>query len=357
MNEIDNSRNYGIDLLRMVSMIMVVTLHILGHGGVLGSSVYLSNSYNTAWLMETMAYCAINCFVIISGYVGVDRQYNLKSIFSLWTQVLFYSVGITFIIGLWNPKFLNITVILKAFLPVTTEQYWFFNSYVGLYLFMPFLNSAINTMERNKLGKYVLCLVLGISVYSTIIHTDVFKTNWGYSTIWFIVLYVVGAYLKKCREYRTYSNKVCLFVYFIMIFLSWFAKLFAEFFWYYVKHSTLNGNLLINYVSPTILLAAVALVKLFSRLKIKGFAITVVKKLSPAAFGVYLIHDHSIFREVFITDRFQQFSSYPTLMLIISVVFVVLIVYFSCSLIDLARKMIFDKLSIIIVKTRLLLNK
>ena len=31
-------RNYGIDLLRMVLMLMVVILHIFGHGGALGAT-------------------------------------------------------------------------------------------------------------------------------------------------------------------------------------------------------------------------------------------------------------------------------------------------------------------------------
>jgi surface polysaccharide O-acyltransferase-like enzyme len=31
------TRNYGIDFLRMISMIMIVMLHTLGHGGILRS--------------------------------------------------------------------------------------------------------------------------------------------------------------------------------------------------------------------------------------------------------------------------------------------------------------------------------
>lgn len=32
-------RNYGIDALRLFSMLLVVTLHVLGHGGVLENLV------------------------------------------------------------------------------------------------------------------------------------------------------------------------------------------------------------------------------------------------------------------------------------------------------------------------------
>ena len=57
-------RNYGIDLLRMFSMLLVVILHTEGHGGVLeaaqGHSVYW------AYLPEAFAYCAVNCYALIS---------------------------------------------------------------------------------------------------------------------------------------------------------------------------------------------------------------------------------------------------------------------------------------------------
>ena len=35
------TRNYGIDFLRMISMIMIVMLHTLGHGGILRSVSFL----------------------------------------------------------------------------------------------------------------------------------------------------------------------------------------------------------------------------------------------------------------------------------------------------------------------------
>ena len=43
-------RNYGIDLLRIVSMMMVVLLHVLGQGGILDGSDPLTVKSETAWL-------------------------------------------------------------------------------------------------------------------------------------------------------------------------------------------------------------------------------------------------------------------------------------------------------------------
>ena len=65
----NTKRNYGIDLLRIVSMIMIPVLHILGQGAILDRSSALSGSYKAAWLLEIVCYCAVNVYGIISGYV------------------------------------------------------------------------------------------------------------------------------------------------------------------------------------------------------------------------------------------------------------------------------------------------
>ena len=38
-----DSRNYGIDLLRLVAVFYIVVLHAVGRGGLLGRHLYLSN--------------------------------------------------------------------------------------------------------------------------------------------------------------------------------------------------------------------------------------------------------------------------------------------------------------------------
>ena len=66
------TRNYGIDFLRMISMIMIVMLHTLGHGGILRSVSFLSVHYQIAWLLEVIAFGAVNTYAMISGFVSVD---------------------------------------------------------------------------------------------------------------------------------------------------------------------------------------------------------------------------------------------------------------------------------------------
>ena len=59
-SNIRDGRNYGIDLLKMTSMLMVVFLHLLGGGGILDGLEQLSLGYEMMWLLETACYCAVN---------------------------------------------------------------------------------------------------------------------------------------------------------------------------------------------------------------------------------------------------------------------------------------------------------
>lgn len=46
--------NIGIDLLRMILMLMVVVLHVLGHGGVLEATAYNPIKYGVAWFLKLL---------------------------------------------------------------------------------------------------------------------------------------------------------------------------------------------------------------------------------------------------------------------------------------------------------------
>ena len=51
LNKPIRERNYGIDLLRLVSMFMVVILHVLGAGGILEATGGMVFHNRAAWLL------------------------------------------------------------------------------------------------------------------------------------------------------------------------------------------------------------------------------------------------------------------------------------------------------------------
>ena len=70
---IHRERNYGLDLFRFISMLMIVGLHVIGNGGILDNAQPLTIRGEAVWLLEIACYCSVNCFALASGYVGVKR--------------------------------------------------------------------------------------------------------------------------------------------------------------------------------------------------------------------------------------------------------------------------------------------
>ena len=92
-------RNYGVDALRILAMYMIVILHVLGQGGILDAVRRGTGQYSVAWFMEIASYCAVNCYALISGYVGVKTKFRMSNILYLWLQVVFYGLLAAWILG------------------------------------------------------------------------------------------------------------------------------------------------------------------------------------------------------------------------------------------------------------------
>lgn len=87
-----SARNHGIELLRIFAMLLAAVLHILKKGGVITASEGNLAAYSTVWLLEAAAYCAVNCYALISGYVGYSdrpKPLRLARCIELWLQVVF----------------------------------------------------------------------------------------------------------------------------------------------------------------------------------------------------------------------------------------------------------------------------
>ena len=143
-------RNYGIDLLRSVSMIMVLTLHILGHGGVKNFYPSFTQGYYLSDLLEAFAFCGVNLYALTSGYVGYDKEFKLSNIIYSWIKVFIYSFLITLLFQIFIPTVCNLNIWGSAFLPVSSNQYWYFSCYFVVALIAPLINAGLNILSKKE---------------------------------------------------------------------------------------------------------------------------------------------------------------------------------------------------------------
>ena len=297
-------RNRGIDLLRMTAMWMVVILHILNKGGVLAAAAPLSAGQGTARLLETAAYCAVNCYGLISGYVGVQRRFRYSGALALWLRVAFYTLVITAVFACLMPGSVNGDRVLRAFFPVLFRQYWYVTAYFGMCLFIPFFNLLLNRLSKGQLRLLALSIVLVFSVLPTLRQKDVFLTDNGYSVLWLSCLYLLGGVLRLCGRQTSRRPASRGAIYAGCVLATWLVRLAGDRLWMARTGHLCDKVLLTAYTSPTVLLAAVALVLCFAALNIGPRFGRFIESVSPLAFSVYLIHAHPLIWEHWLAGRF-----------------------------------------------------
>ena len=334
-------RNYGIDLLRMILMIMVLILHILWSGGILNAAHPLSANYNIAWLLETMAYCAVDGYIIITGYVHVDRKIKISSYILLWLQVVTYSVGISACMWVFKPESFSFRSLFYFLSPVSHNLFWFFSAYTGLFVLMPILNAAMKSISQNQ-ARYYLCVILvilsGISIVS---YSDPFMLKNGYSVIWFVVLYMVGACIKQFNWDQNIKRSHAFFIYLLCVVVSWVVKMVGDWYSQMMGEPIQQSGVLISYISPTILLSAVSLFCVFSNLNLNAPIQKFVGIFSPATFGVYLIHTHECLGVHLIQQKYAFLADQNSFVMVGGIILVVLAIFLVCLLIDWVRLRIF----------------
>ncbi len=346
-------RNMGIELFRVFSMVLVVMLHVLGHGGVYSHTDFLSDNYKVAWFLETLAYCSVNCYALISGYANIKANFKFRRIVYLWLEVVVLNVGLSAVMH-WFVSTAEVTTDywLRAFFPLTKRAFWYFCAYFFMFPLIPVLNKGIQSLKKYQHIIIILMLQLP-TVFRIIVKKDNYSLGSGYSAYWLICLYVIGAYFRLYGAPKWAKWFVTLPTFFIATFAAWGHKIgietkYAE--GLITKDSELYSNrgLLISYISPCMVIMAVSLMLFFMNIKIKGrVSKSIVSNLGKATFGVFILHVGAAFW--FYKDFWKQFNAYadyPAPKMVLCVIGATLAIYLVASVISLARIYLFKLLKI-----------
>ena len=343
-----SKRNYGIDLLRLVSMYMVVALHVLGCGGIIDTCDKFSANYYASWLMETASYCSVNIFAMITGYVMVNSKFNYFKIIPLWMTVSFYG-AITLLLFRFVPYLHQLYAVCKldflkaTFMPATTHQYWYFTSYFCMFFFIPFINRCIFSLSKKDFKILCITIIVLFSIISPLFTQggDPFRLGYGYCQWWLICMYFIGAYLKL--HPIEISKSRCLLIYVIATLCAWFIG--------HVLMSIFGSNYepywFVDYTSVFIVISSIALLLLFSQLDItRTRAQKAISFFSPLAFSVYLIHVQPLTFNCLLPGKFSSFAHNNVAVMTGKTIIAITIMFIACLLIDIPRHYLFKALRI-----------
>ncbi len=328
--------HYGLDLLRIISMFMIVVTHVLGKGEIRSSVSGESDPYFiTTWIIQVLVYGAVNCYALISGYVGVHTSYKYSKLANIWLQVFFYSFGITFFIYL-----LGFPVGLKdwqhAFLPIVSGNYWYITAYFGLLIFIPVINAGLRGLSDRQLGHLVLLMTIVFSVLPAVMNNSVaeFSLSKGFEMTWLMILYILGAYLERL-DLEVFRRSYLLMLFFFCMFVTYVMKFLVGNIWYW-------------YVSPSLSLGAVSLFIIFAKMPLseKSRLYPFIVMVSPATLGIYLAHLHPLLVKFFIRDFAESFVEVPIVIYPFLILAVSVMIYCLAFLIEKGRQHIFQWLKV-----------
>ena len=199
-------RNVNLDLLRIVSMLLIVFLHSIDHSGVLENAAACGTGMYF-YVRFTYALCqvCVNIYIMLSGYFMVTSTFRLQKLVTLWMEASFYAFTLKLVFMLTGQDAFSVTSLASCFVPILTGRYWFLTIYVGMYLVSPFLNILIRALDRKQHALLNLALFALMSVWVSL-HPAIAGMNsgGGWGLAWFVTLYITAAWL---RLYYTPDGK------------------------------------------------------------------------------------------------------------------------------------------------------
>lgn len=310
MDNKEARHNYGIDMLRIISMFMITIHHVLLHGGILQEADHFKLQYKVAWFLEIAVLCAVNVYGLISGYVGYGKKHNLSRIMRIYLQMIFYTLLTTFVFALFKPELLTRENIWTAVCPFGREAYWYCTAYLCLCLFMPFLDRLMASLTRPEGSRLLLGAFFLFSILQTIYNKQFAVTNNGYSFLWLAVLYLGGAYIRKYDVGKREDTGKFLAGYALSVIFVWIVKMGTEHLQYTASHEYNESLRFVTYTSPFIIICAVCLLLAFKEIKVAAVSVKLAAVFAPVALDVYLFHDEPLFRENIITGAFKVYLSF-----------------------------------------------
>jgi hypothetical protein len=331
-------RNSSLELLRIISMFLIVMHHYSYHGNFsINREIFSWNTYYVDVLVMG-GKIGVNCFVLISAYFMLETKYKIDKLIKLMLQVFFYSL-LFLIIYLMSNKSSPMIYKVRSVFPFSLNAYWFASTYFLLFLVTPLLNICINNIS-NKQHKYFIGILFIIwSLIPTCLGflPKQRVTGASFSSLgWFIYLYFVATYLKKYYDFEKISKaKYLIFIGIVLFFILLLKVMIIT--QLKVKIPFFHNVRIYNcYAMNDVLVFFISLFLFGGFLKLELHN-QFINKMASTTFGIYLIHENFIFRDVLWVNIFKNNTYFNSNLLYLHSIVSIIIVFFSCSLIDFFR--------------------
>lgn len=334
-------RASNIELLRIISMILIIMHHFSVHGCFPFTP---DLTFNKVFLQVfgLGGKAGVVAFVMITGYFMISSSLKLHKFAKLVGQIWFYSIamlGMAMGLGLDTVTSRNM---MLALLPIGAMS-WFAQNFLVLYLLTPVINRVLHWLQHTY---YVILLVVSTVIWflmPTVLNLwpNVPHTTFGFKHIFsFIVFYSMGAYIKL---YGSHITKKIGIIFSAIGFVGAFLgdilvdvlamtnPVYMEQIFYFTQNDYGFFQLLLG----------IGLFIIF--LKAKIIYRPWINVVASTTFGIYLFHDNRLFLHHMWDNVLATYQYYDSLVLPLYAIFVVALIFVIGMTVDYVRLAFIEK--------------
>lgn len=290
------ARRSGIELLRIISMLMIVAHHFAVHSD-WGAA---ATGFNSCLIGVFAAFgkVAVGIFFIITGYFlakSVAKPTTLRGVLKLCRPVWFWAMFIFISFVLANRSNLTLENIGMAVFPISMNTYWFITTYLIIYLLSPYLKDLLDSLTNRRLIALIGTLI-AVEVIPNII--SVFSQNGRREYLGMVLLgilyatigYAISRFSKILQQQKRTIYILTLISGAILALQVPIVHVWNRL----LPHFPIDGLYIWVGSSIIVMVFSAGLFYIFSRF---NFRIHFVNYLAGLVFGVYLIHDNAFIRQ------------------------------------------------------------
>ncbi|RGS00238.1 acyltransferase family protein [Phocaeicola coprocola] len=287
-----DTRKSNIELLRIIAMFGIVISHFFFVDFAKIPHVDNSGIYEFIKVLYSFVNVHVNIFILISGYFSIKLKW--KSILDLSIKCLTISLLIYLGVILNRHPF-NLKEFIHCFLFfIRDEKWWFIECYFYLMLLSPLLNYIRNNINKSQYIKFIVILAFINIILGGLLQSKL--NNTGFTVHHFIFLYFIGGYIRRFGLLQNIENTKLLIGFICLSFTHYLLNRFQCALWR-------------GYIDPIIIINAIFIFIIFSRIEIQNKYINI---LSKGVFTVYLIHDDGVYTRGFFREIIVSFTNLTT---------------------------------------------
>lgn len=334
------NRNPAMDILRIVAVLCVISIHFFYHTGYYSTTADNVPMY-FATVLRTLFSVCVPLFMILSGFLLCNKTLK-KGYYSgiRKTIIVYILVAIACIIyKSCNGSYtLTPLTFFMGIFDFTGANYsWYIEMYIGLFLIIPFLNIIYKNLDSRKQKNILLITLIAITILPSLFNAFKFDSyEWWANPAtdtdtqklmpsWWVGIYPITYYFTGCyiREYGTKIKNVFLIIALVIAIFG-----FGTFNFYRCYGSTFTTANYVYWYGIEPYVMSVLIFLIISKLKLENINVKtkfVLWKISDLVLGTYLlsfIFDAIYYYEFLNKNTTDFYARFPFMPLMILCVFV-----------------------------------